>query len=340
MVSIIIPAYNAEKYIENCINSIVKQTYKDIEIIVIDDGSTDTTADIVKKKASECDYLRYYYQVNSGAAVARNNGIVHSNGEYIMFVDADDEIKENIIYELLDILKDSTIDIVACCCDVFDDKCIEEEHFFENDFEFNESNKEMLFEQLIDLNKHHPGKVTTAIGVPWGKLYRKNLLINNGIFFDEKLRRAQDNIFNMYSFNYASKIFYYNKCLYRYRRDHISAFRNTPYQLYQVLEARKVFFEKCPNRLSSDISILFQKEKMLYFFISLYRMFETNCSNDEVIKLINEDIYKDAIETENINRKWLPLIFLVKVKNITLLRFMFLLVIKMKHLKDKLKGEV
>jgi len=87
-VSVIIPTYNYGKYIEKAIDSVLAQTYKDFEIIVVDDGSTDNTREIIETKYK--DKVRYFYQENSGAPVARNKGIKESKGEYLVFLDADD----------------------------------------------------------------------------------------------------------------------------------------------------------------------------------------------------------------------------------------------------------
>ena len=88
-ISVIIPTFNYGKYIERAIDSILTQTYQDFEIIVVDDGSTDNTKEIIRSKKS--DKIRYFYQENKGAPAARNKGIVESKGKYIAFLDADDE---------------------------------------------------------------------------------------------------------------------------------------------------------------------------------------------------------------------------------------------------------
>lgn len=104
MVSIIIPAYNAEKYIEETINSVLKQTYNDWELIVIDDGSTDKTAEIISMLYNNNSKINYYYQKNTGVSGARNNGLSKCKGKYIALLDADDvwepnnlELKVNLL---------------------------------------------------------------------------------------------------------------------------------------------------------------------------------------------------------------------------------------------------
>lgn len=90
LVSVVVPVYNLEKYIENCLKSIVAQTYKNLEILCIDDGSTDGSADIIKSMAENDLRIKYVYQENAGVSAARNRGMNEATGEYLMFVDGDD----------------------------------------------------------------------------------------------------------------------------------------------------------------------------------------------------------------------------------------------------------
>ncbi len=96
-ISVIVPMYNAEKTIERCINSILKQTISAFEIVLINDGSTDRTEDIVRKLQNEKSNIKYFYKENSGVAQTRNYGIEKAQGDYIIFVDADDYIEPNLI---------------------------------------------------------------------------------------------------------------------------------------------------------------------------------------------------------------------------------------------------
>ena len=105
LISIIVPIYNAEKYLENCINSILKQTYKNIEIILVNDGSTDNSGKICDEYKYKSDKIIVIHQPNQGASVSRNVGIDKAKGEYITFVDSDDEIQEKYIEYLYTLIK-------------------------------------------------------------------------------------------------------------------------------------------------------------------------------------------------------------------------------------------
>lgn len=97
MVSIIVPIYNAEQYISKCIESILAQTYRDFELILVDDGSTDMCGKICDEYAKQDSRVHVIHQENKGVSAARNAGISLAKGEYIMFVDSDDFITENML---------------------------------------------------------------------------------------------------------------------------------------------------------------------------------------------------------------------------------------------------
>ena len=135
LVSIIIPIYNLEKYIKHCLESVVNQTYKELEIICIDDGSTDGSAEIIKSMAENDPRIKYIYQENAGVSAARNKGLDTATGEYVMFVDGDDYINLHMVERFvleskkfgadvvcsdLNIAKDFSKDVIskidASCC--------------------------------------------------------------------------------------------------------------------------------------------------------------------------------------------------------------------------------
>lgn len=112
LVSIIVPLYNCEKYIKRCISSILLQTYDNIEIIVVDDGSIDKGAQIVKSIQKKQGAIKYFYQENSGPGVARNKAIEKAEGKYLLFVDSDDYISSDYIEKLVDVAEKKAAELV------------------------------------------------------------------------------------------------------------------------------------------------------------------------------------------------------------------------------------
>ena len=113
-ISIIIPVYNTEKYIKECIESIIKQTYKNIEIIIVNDGSTDNSVNIIKDYQKKYKRIKVINQKNKGPSAARNNGIKHSEGDYILFVDSDDWIEENMVEKMINSINNKETDLIIC----------------------------------------------------------------------------------------------------------------------------------------------------------------------------------------------------------------------------------
>ncbi|MEH7464169.1 glycosyltransferase family 2 protein, partial [Bacillus thuringiensis] len=113
-VSIIVPVYNCEEYLSNCIESILNQTYKNIEIVIVNDGSIDQSEKIINKYKVKEERIMYYYQDNCGPSEARNKGIINSTGEYVTFIDADDTVDKYYVELLLNKMINSNSDLVCC----------------------------------------------------------------------------------------------------------------------------------------------------------------------------------------------------------------------------------
>lgn len=114
MISIIVPVYNVEPYLEKCLNSILAQTYNDIEVLIIDDGSTDHCGEICDHYAAQDNRIRVFHTENRGLSAARNIGLDHARGQYIGFVDSDDWIEPDMYNRLFCIMQDTDADIVTC----------------------------------------------------------------------------------------------------------------------------------------------------------------------------------------------------------------------------------
>ena len=111
-ISVIVPVYNTEKYIGRCIESILNQSYKELEVIVINDGSSDGSAEIIRKYAENDSRIIFIDNKNYGVSESRNIGIRNAKGEYIQFVDSDDFIDENMLKDTLKLLEEHNVDMV------------------------------------------------------------------------------------------------------------------------------------------------------------------------------------------------------------------------------------
>lgn len=131
MISIILPVYNTEKYLERCINSIVNQSYNDLEIIIIDDGSTDGSARICDEWREKDSRIKVIHKQNEGVSVARNTGLEISKGDFIFFIDSDDYINNNYLLEkLMSVQKRYQCDIVKYTAIISTDINLNIDHYF------------------------------------------------------------------------------------------------------------------------------------------------------------------------------------------------------------------
>ena len=178
LVSVIIPVYNTAKHLPTCLNSIINQTYQNLEIIVIDDGSTDNSSEIIKQYNEKDNRIKAFTQKNQGLSAARNTGLKNATGKYVTFVDSDDMIETNMIEKLLLALEKTKSDISVCS---FKERTTngKEKHFNKNNYSRKVLNTEqalkaMLKEQGFMLSatmKLYPLNFFKNVSFPVGKLH-------------------------------------------------------------------------------------------------------------------------------------------------------------------------
>lgn len=206
LISVIIPVYQVEKYLNKCIDSVVGQTYKNLEIILVDDGSTDLCPKICDEWKKKDDRIKVIHKKNGGLSDARNEGLKEATGEYIGFVDSDDFIAP-VFYELLyEIIVKESADIVECDRKIGNGSETIEESFDEDiNYSYNSFSREDALKKLI-LEKELKQTV-------WNKLYRKDII--EGITF-EKGKLHEDEFFTYRVFGRAKKIISLDSKLYYY----------------------------------------------------------------------------------------------------------------------------
>lgn len=218
-VSVIAPVYNVDKYVGECIKSVCEQTLTDIELIVIDDGSTDNSAAVCEKWAEKDPRVKLIRQPNQGVSVARNRGIKESCGEWIAFIDSDDWIEPNYIQVLYETAVKSYADI-SICGFYFDypDEVVPRRHFEKNMiFKGRDDISQIQIQILAKKMSRIKNNSGDRIGAPWCKLYNADFIKQNGLGFVPNLKRSQDVVFNLYAFEQAQTIAYKNLPLYHYR---------------------------------------------------------------------------------------------------------------------------
>lgn len=213
-VSVIIPIYNGENFIEFCIKDVLNQTLKDIEIILINDGSIDNTLNICQKYSEYDDRITLINQENKGVSISRNIGINKSNGEYICFIDCDDRVDNDYLESLYYIAKNKNVRMV--CCDI---SCVDTNNKFisKKTMESGYYSEEIALKKLFEFKNLNWG--------PCGKLFSSDLIKNKVDF--PNLHVYEDLVFVYKCIFNAEQIFYTDKCSYYYiHRENNGAMKN------------------------------------------------------------------------------------------------------------------
>ncbi|MBO5396693.1 MAG: glycosyltransferase [Clostridia bacterium] len=216
-ISIIVPVYNVEKYLRKCLDSVVNQTLKNVEIILVDDGSTDNSGAICKEYAAKDDRIIYFYKENEGLAAARQDGIERSHGEYVGFVDSDDWLELNMYERMYEVAVKENADVVFCNC--FEDEDKKNPYYLEPGvYDRERIEKEILPRSLAGLTPKGANDVIRWCN--WLRIYRMSLIKENGLKFGRGFRRSQDLQLTFETALYAQKYVSINdEYLYHNRND-------------------------------------------------------------------------------------------------------------------------
>lgn len=220
-VSIVIPVYNAGKYLEQCLMSVVNQSLEDIEIIVVNDGSTDRSKEICNTFSRIYQSIKFIDKENEGVSVARNLGLDYATGKYITFVDSDDFIEQDYCKELFFAAERNNSDITICDYQV-ESGLKMGGGVYNSSFTGTTGGVEDYRKELIlrTLYGDFGGKIENSVvgaGVTWSKFYNLNFVKKNNVRFIPGLIRAQDTVFFLSLINKTDKICHLSCALYHYR---------------------------------------------------------------------------------------------------------------------------
>lgn len=254
MVSIVIPMYNSESSIERCLRSIMCQSYTDIEIIVIDDGSEDNGKKIVQELLREDNRITYISQHNRGVSNARNHGINVSKGDYLCFIDSDDSIIPEYIQKLTETIESTGADVCICGFrEVLTDRSYD---WLLTDAE----ESQLTGEMVTDLYR-----LRRFINSPCLKLYELQTINQHNIRFNERMVTAEDQEFNYKYYAHCKTVAFVNIAGYIYYRNDLGLSRRRTKQCYENdlsnQEAKTIFMSKW-NVRNGDLIIA---ESVCYF---------------------------------------------------------------------------
>ena len=260
MISVIIPVYNVEKYIERCLDSVISQSYPNLDIIIVDDGTTDKSGEICDKYALSDTRIRVFHTENAGLGEARNRGLREATGEYISFIDSDDWVEEDFYKELIEAIQKSDADISICGYY----ECLGHNRTpkLQYDKEFMKSGKEILHYTMTAGSEYW-----FNISV-WNKLYKKQIL--EDLWF--KSRVYEDIMYNAETLYKAGKVAYINRCLYNYRINRKGSIISKGFQRKTIevemkfkTERFEFFKQNNEKELARDAEGVLIHDKLLYY---------------------------------------------------------------------------
>lgn len=278
--SIIVPVYKAIHTLERCVDSLLAQSIKDIEIILVDDGNSDGSESLCDELAKKDSRIHVVHQPNGGPSIARNTGIERAIGEWIIFCDADDEMLPDACELYLKYYEKSLADVIIA--DIFRIEPNGEERYvklFKDGAEWKENDE---ISKLVNLTAAYKLNVFAdgmsakfGYGGPWNKAFKSSLIKNNDITFPVEIRQYEDRLFNMLAYVKADKVVYMNQAVYKY------------YATAQSVTKAK----------SSDVFEL--NDKIFGIYNEFYNMFEISNSQKTMSVVIADRL---LFALQNINR--------------------------------------
>lgn len=310
LVSVIVPVYNVEKYLGKCLDSIISQIYTNLEIILVNDGSTDQSEKICVNYKNRDKRITYIYQTNAGSGPARNNGLKHAHGKFIVFVDPDDWIDSNLVSNLVS-AQSNSFDLVLSGCTTI---------YFKNQ---KEKKRSVLIPEQKILEGTEAKQEYVAlfnkglIGSPTKKLYLKEIIDKHNLEFPD-LRRSQDIVFNYRYFDKCNSVNIINYSGYFYRINYED--RGIKLKENYYLTINLIVKDVCA--LYEKWGIALKKNQMADTYVGLYiAALEANIQGrKDIINIVNDVNVRKIFETASCNRADLKLIqYLVLKKHIKLL---------------------
>ena len=301
LVSIVVPVYNKGIYISKCMDSLINQTFKDIEIICVNDGSTDNSLAVLESYAQNDNRIKIINQKNQGVSAARNTGIKYIQGEYTLFVDPDDYIRHDAVEILFKTAKKRNCEVLL----------FGRYNFTENTCKLFD-NISHLANKIKDINikfeDYYIDLFNISITV-WDKLYKTSLIKENNILFPVELSCAEDVCFGFESYVNANSISLLNEHLYFYRENAYNSLTKASgpnliycYKAHLIMKNILFSSKKIKNKEEIYKALLSYDQKgVLWFWRSQYNV-ERNISLYKYLQLFEKE-YKPFLKDKNFCRK-------------------------------------
>lgn len=343
MISIIVPVYNVEVYLPQCLDSLINQTYQDLEIICVNDGSTDGSLKILNQYQAKDNRIRVLNQDNQGLSGARNTGISEAIGEWIMFVDSDDWIDVECCEKIIASISEDQDLCLFSYVREFGSKVALKSIFDDKPIAFKDKEDiDALYARLIGLRNEelrYPEKLD-SLSTAWGKLYRTSIIIEHQIeFISTKEIGTEDLLFNVYYFTWIKNALYIPEAFYHYRKNNVTSLTRL-YKSNLVFQWTKLFLfiEEWiePLERKELIEALSNRKALCLIGLGLNITFSDKTIKEKYRLLegvVSLDWYSQAIK--NLSLDYLPIhwkLFYFSAKK----RFISLLLLMLNYMKARI----
>lgn len=309
LITIIVPVYKAESFLSRCLDSLLTQTFRDFEVILVDDGSPDKSGAICDEYAVLDPRIRVIHKQNAGVASARQVGLCAARGEYIIHVDADDWVDEDMLYELYTNAIENNSDMVIC--DYYTNDIVTQKYVSQKPSDIFDNNK-IIHDFFGSLH-----------GSCWNKLIKHDCILNNGITFDEGINYCEDLIFNISLLKKSIKVSYLNKAFYHYFQNNESIVHKKTKAFFKMADLALTKLEEIlDDNYTNDLSLKKITLKADAFYSDVFeRSYFKNYYPEISPYLIFSKGYS-----------WLTILFFLSCYNYFLARFLYNLILNIRKL--------
>lgn len=225
MLSIIVPVYNVEEYLKQCVDSILRQNYEPMELILVDDGSTDQSGNICDEYARCDSRVKVIHQGNQGHTASRQNGFHRSCGEYVIFIDSDDWIDEGMFLLMMEKVVKENVDIVQCNYRSVKNGIARDEVPIFKEGLYDKKALEMeIYPRMIYAGGYYRFGIAPNM---WNKIFKRALVEKYLLSIDKKVKSGEDGLLTFSCFLEAERVYIFNSCFYNYRSREVSMCRIT-----------------------------------------------------------------------------------------------------------------
>ena len=294
-ITIIVPIFNGEKYIERCIKNVMNQRYDNYEAILIDDGSTDGTRLICDQYAQMDNRIFVYTQKNSGVSAARNRGLAMATGEFICFMDSDDQIDENYLKNLVESYDACAgkvqLVIHGCKIDFCKGGVVKETRFVQP-----EQGRYTPVDILNEIDRKIP---LVSVQTVWGNLYRREIIENNSLRFDENVGLTEDYLFNLSYMHKIQAVYINNHMDYHYIKTEkeTAVHKYHPEYMNTICTIISMMQDMVQNQKPEFLAYVFEEYcRTIYHYYSNYSRNSREERLDILKKLENAPLFTESLK--------------------------------------------